>query len=177
MSRINSVQAPQGRAKDLLDQVQKAFGAVPNIFRIMANSPATLEAFLNFNGGLAKGTLSPALRAQIALAVAGANSCDYCASAHTALGKKAGLTGPDLSASLKSKSGDPKVQAALTFAKNVVNLKGNVTDADLRLLRDNGYSDGEIVEIVANVAVNIFTNYFNHVAKTEIDFPLVKAAA
>jgi len=179
MSRIPPVDhaAASGEAKELLDGVKGALGVVPNIFATMVQSPKVLEGFLALNSALGQGQLSAQLREQIALTVAGANGCDYCASAHTALGKGAGLGGQDLADSLRGRSGDAKTQAALTFAATVVSQRGRVGDADVQALRSAGYADGEIIEIVTHVGVNLFTNYFNHIVDTEIDFPVVQSGA
>ena len=175
MQRIPAINASAAPAvtQGLLDAVTKQMGGVPNILATMAQSPAALEGFLGFAGGLSKGSLAPAVREQIALAVAGANTCDYCASAHTALGKGAGLTAQEMTRNLTGESSDPKVAALLSFARQVVSKRGNVSDADLSAFRAAGYGDAAVVEVVAQVALNIFTNYFNHVAGTEIDFPRV----
>ena len=149
----------------------------PNLMKGMANSPAALKAYLDFSGALAGGELDPALREQIALTVGAANQCEYCVSAHTAIGKGAGLSNDELVNARNAISGDPKAKAALTFARVVVDAKGNVTNGDLQTLKAAGYSEGEVVEIVAHVGLNIFTNYFNHVAQTEVDFPKVALAA
>ncbi len=169
---IDPAQA-QGKAKMLLDGVHKKLGVTPNLMRTMAQSPAVLEAYLGFGQALAGGSLSPQLREQIALTVAGANACGYCASAHTALGKRLRITDVELNANLHSQSGEPKVQAALHFARRIVDERGWVSDDDLTRVRDAGYTDGEIAEIIATVAANIFSNYFNHIAQTEVDFPVV----
>ena len=104
------------------------------------------------------------------------NGCDYCASAHTVMGKGAGVAEVELALNLKAESTDARTQAALTFAKKVVEARGRVSDADVATLREAGYDDGEIVEIVMHIGLNLFTNYFNHIVDTEIDFPVVKAA-
>ena len=173
MQRINSITTPEGKAKDLLDAVQQKLGATPNIFTAFANAPAALEGYLNFNGALGSGKLTPQIREQIALTVAGLNGCDYCASAHTFLGDKAGVDNAELSANLAGESSDAKTQAALTFASQLVEKRGRVSETDVSAVRDAGYSDEEIVEILAHVALNIFTNYFNEAFKTDIDFPEV----
>jgi uncharacterized peroxidase-related enzyme len=160
-----------GKAKILLDGVQAKLGLTPNIARTMANSPAALDAYLGFSGGLAKGALSAKLREQIALVVAEANGCGYCLAVHTTLGKSQGLTDSEMLDSRQGGAGDPRIAAALGFARKVVRERAQVTDEDVAALRHVGYSNGEIAEIVANVALNVFTNYFNHVAGTEVDFP------
>jgi len=179
MSRIPPVDhaAASGEAKDLLDGVKGAFGVVPNIFATMVQSPKVLEGFLALNTALGQGQLSAQLREQIALTVAGVNGCDYCASAHTAIGKGAGLGEQDLADSLRGRSGEAKTQAALTFVATVVSQRGRVSDAEVQALRAAGYTDGEIIEIVTHIGVNLFTNYFNHIVDTEIDFPAVQANA
>ena len=120
---------------------------------------------------LAGGGLPRRLREQIALAVGEANACAYCVAAHTAMGRRAGLTEQETKEARRGSSHDTKERAALEFARKVVEDRGVVADADLERIRRAGYNDGEIAEIVANVALNIFTNYFNHVAGTEVDFP------
>ena len=171
---INPEQA-QGKAKELLDGVQKSLGMVPNIISTIANSPAALEAYLTSGKAFSGGRLDAKLREQIALTVAGENTCDYCASAHTALGKMAGVDDVELARNLSGDSSNHQIDAVLKFAKTVVAKRGFVSSADLQKIRDTGYDDGEIIEIVAHVTQNIFTNYVNHIADTEIDFPIVKA--
>ena len=137
----------------------------------MAHSPAVANAYLGFSQTLATGTLRPRLREQIALVVAEANQCGYCIAAHTALGKAAGLTEEETRAARRADSAVEKERVALDFAYQLVQERGIVADADFERVRQAGYTDGEIAEIVANVALNLFTNYFNHVAGTEVDFP------
>ena len=179
MPRIQPVDPAQaeGKQKDLLDAVQKKMGGQPNILRTLAQSPAALESYLSFSAALAGGTLSGKVREQIALAVAGANNCAYCGAAHTAIGKGQGLTDEQATAALAGNAADPKTQAILDFAGAVVEKRGWVEDSDLESARSAGLSDGEIVEVIANVSLNIFTNYFNHAADTEVDFPEVKLPA
>ncbi len=176
MPRINPVDldTAQGRARTLLEGVQKKYGRTPNLLGTFANAPAALEAYLGFSGALAGGSLGADLREQIAVAVAGANGCGYCASAHTAIGKSLGVDAAELDANLQGASSDPKTQTVLDFALAVVERRGWVSDEDFRRVRDAGFSDGEITEIIANVVFNIFSNYFNHVVQTEIDFPVVE---
>ncbi len=175
MQRIMAVNPSDatGKAKQLLDAVKSKLGITPNMMKTMATSPAALEAYLNFSGALATGLLDAKFREAIALAVAQENSCEYCLSAHSALGKMAGLTPGEIASSRESHSADGKREAGLQFAKALVEQRGEVSDAAVQTVKRAGYSDGEISEIVANVAVNIFTNYFNRVAQTEVDFPHV----
>ncbi|MCE9625421.1 MAG: carboxymuconolactone decarboxylase family protein [Deltaproteobacteria bacterium] len=174
MSRIQPNQTPDTKSQELLVGVKKMLGATPNMFTTMAHSSATLGVFVGALGALSGSKLTGALREQIALTVAGTNGCDYCASAHTALGKMNKLEESELTRNLDSNSTDPKTQAALSFARKIVEARGRVSDADLQLVRSFGYSEGEIVDMVTVTCINIFTNYFNHIADTEIDFPLVR---
>lgn len=178
MARLIAVDPAKasGKAKELLDKVKAKLGITPNSMRTMANSPAVLEGYLVFSNALAGGSLSAKLREQIALAVAETNGCEYCLSAHTATGKIVGLTENEILSSRQTASTDPKVDAALKFAKTIVARRGEVTDDDLIRIRQAGYSDGETAEIIANVVLNIFTNYLNQAAQTEIDFPKVAFA-
>ena len=178
MPRIQPIDPAQaeGKAKALLDGVHKTLGMTPNLMRTMANSPAVLDAYLGFGKALAGGSLSARLREQIALAVAGANGCEYCAAAHTALGKMLGLDSAELAANLEARASDPATAATLRFARVIVLERGWVDDVELARVREAGYGEGEIAEIVAAVALNIFSNYFNHVAESEVDFPPVALA-
>lgn len=178
MPRLNAVDPARatGKAKDLLDAVKAKLGLTPNMIRTMAGSPAVLEGYLGFGTALGGGSLPLGLREQIALAVAEANRCDYCLSAHTALGRLAGLKDEETARSRKGASADPKEDAALKFAIAVVAGKGDVADEEFARVRRAGFSDGEIAEILAHVALNVFTNYFNKAAETAIDFPRVEAA-
>jgi uncharacterized peroxidase-related enzyme len=177
MSRIQipaSVEAAPTASRPLLEAVKKQFGVVPNLFRLVSNSPAALEGYLGLFGALGKGALPAATRARIALAVAEANSCGYCVAAHTYLGKGvAKLQAGEMLANRAGRSGDASADAAVRFAAKVTRDRAQVTDADLRALRDAGYDDAQIVEIVLHVALNVWTNYVNKVAETEIDFPAV----
>lgn len=176
MSRIHQI-APDsatGKAKELLDAVHGKLGLVPNITRAMANSPAVLEGYLGLSGALGKGSLSAKNREQIALAVGQANHCDYCLAAHSAIGKMVGLTPDQILDSRRGTAIDPKADAVIRFARKLVDERGRVSDADVAEVRAAGLNDGGIAEVVANVALNIFTNYFNHVAETDIDFPKVE---
>lgn len=157
------------------DAVQKQLGTVPNMMRTMAQSPSVLEAYLGFGAALRRGVLPAALQEQIALIVGECNECDYCLSAHTALGHGTGLSSEQLTASREGRDGDPRVAAALQFARTAVERRGAVTDQELARVRAAGFTDPEIVEILAHVGLNTFTNYFNRAAQTEIDFPRVTA--
>lgn len=169
---IDSETAPE-TTRAVLEKVRTSLGMIPNLYRTMANSPMVLEGYLNFRGALIKGALPRALWEQIALVVAQDNDCQYCVSAHTLRGKKLGLSEAELKANRYADSSDPKTAAALRFAGLVVQQQGHVSDEDLIDVRNAGYGDAEIAEIVGHIALNMFSNYFNHVAQPELDFPPV----
>lgn len=173
-----SIETSPAAAQPLLEAVKKQLGAVPNLFRVVGNSPAALEGYLGLNGALAKGELQAATRERIALAVAAVNGCDYCLSAHTYLGKNlAKLSDTEIAANRDGSSTDPKADAAVRFAVKVTTARGHVSEADVQAVKLAGYSDAQVIEIVLHVALNTLTNYVNEVAKTEIDFPVVNAKA
>lgn len=166
----------QGQAKELLDAVAATFGAVPNLFRVAAQSPAALDGLLKLFGAVGAGVLSAKVRESIALAVAEANGCDYCLSAHSAISRNAGLSGGEIEAARQARSDDAKTARLLAFAVGLVKRRGLVSRTEVENLLNSGVSAGEVVEVVANVALNTFTNTLNHVAGTEIDFPVVRSA-
>jgi uncharacterized peroxidase-related enzyme len=178
MQRIAAVNPAEatGKAKQLLDAVQAKLGMTPNLMKTLATSPAALEAYLNFNTALSAGHLDAKFREEIALAVAQANSCEYCLSAHSAIGKMAGLKPEEIATSRKAHSSDAKRDAGLQFVQALVIERAMVSDQSIAQVKAAGFSDGDIAEIVANVALNILTNYFNHVARTDVDFPRVSLA-
>jgi uncharacterized peroxidase-related enzyme len=162
-------------SQPLLDAVEKSLGAVPNLFRLLALSPTVLEGYLGQNAALGK-TLDLKTRERIALAVAQINGCDYCLSAHTYLGLNlARIDADEILAARKGRSADAKADLAVSFAAKVASERGRVAHADIEGLRNGGYSDAQIIEIVALVAENTFTNFVNNVVETEIDFPVVTA--
>jgi uncharacterized peroxidase-related enzyme len=176
MQRLSAInpESATGKAKTLLDRVQTKLGMVPNLMRTMANSPAVLEAYLTFKEALTGGVLSIRLRERIALTVAEVSGCDYCLAAHSAVGRMVGLSEEGIQDSRKGVSPDSKVEAALRFAQQVVEKRGRVADHSISRLRRAGYGDEEIIEIIANVSLNLFTNYINLAAQTTVDFPAVK---
>lgn len=161
------------RSSTILRKVDAAVGMIPNLHRVLAHAPAALDAYVGTLGALSRGNLEPALREQLAVAIAGSNRCDYCASAHTMLGTAAGVEREELRRNLGGESNDPRVAAALGFARSLVEHTGAVSDEQLRVARDAGLSDAELVEIVAHVGVNVFTNTLNRLARTPIDFPSI----
>jgi uncharacterized peroxidase-related enzyme len=139
--------------------------------RAMANAPAVLDGYLQLSGALGKGTLPARARERIALAVAKANDCDYCLAAHSAIGRMVGLTADQIRDSRLGAAVDPKADALVRFARKVVDTRGGVGEGDLDAIRAAGFDDAAIAEVVANVALQVFTNYFNRTAETDLDFP------
>lgn len=176
MSRLDVIDPKfaTGEAKQLLDAVQNGLGMVPNFIRVLANSPPALKAFLGLHGIAGSGSLDPLTRERIALAVAQQNSCQYCVSAHTAIGRKTGLDNQEILANRKGRSADPKAEAALAFARALVEHMGEVSNAEIGAVRTAGHSDAEIVEIITHVAMNIFTNLIGKATRVEIDFPRIE---
>jgi len=175
MNRVQLIAADHAapKSKVLLDQITSAFGATPNMFRAVANSPAALGGMWGFFGALGGGVIGAKLGEQIAVAVANRNACEYCLAAHTALGRKAGVGAQEMAAAQLGESADPRTAAALHFALKLVNERGQVTDADVQALRQQGFDDEHIVEILAHVALNLFTNYVNVAFAVPVDFPKV----
>ncbi len=177
MSRIptpSSIDTSPAASQPLLQAVQQQLGAVPNLFRLVGNSPAALEGYLSMSDALAKGALPAPTRERIALAVAEINGCNYCLAAHTYLGKNLAKLGDDeMAANRGGTSLDAKADAAVRFAAAVTHERGHVGEAALQAVRAAGYTEAQIVEIVMHVALNTWTNYINEVAATDIDFPKV----
>tara|TARA_R110000744_G_C19357100_1_gene560980 strand:+ start:913 stop:1461 length:549 start_codon:yes stop_codon:yes gene_type:complete len=179
MSRIEplTIENAPPAAAEILGAIKNKIGMVPNIYGAMAHSPAALGAKLAFDQAMGESALSPAVKEQLAMVIAGTNACDYCASAHTAIGKGAGVDADELNKNLSGNASDPKVQALLTLARSIVTDRGRISDIELSDARNAGITEAELVEVIAAVAINTFTNYFNHIAATEIDFPVVRTAA
>lgn len=176
MSRVPLIDraAAGGDTRALLDQVQAAFGTTPQMFRATANSPAALKAMWGFFGALGGGTLSPKLGEQIAVAVADRNGCHYCLAAHTLLGRKVGASADEMAAAQMAQSSDPHSAAALRFALQLVESRGQVSATQVQALRDAGFDDAQVVELIAHVALNLFTNYLNVALDVPVDFPGVR---
>lgn len=172
---VPSTDQTPATALPLLDAVHRQLGVVPNLMKTLAHSPAALEGYLSLNGALARDSLGAPTRERVALAVAAFNGCGYCLSAHSYLAAHlAKLDAGEIEANRLGRSSDPKAAAALRFATQVVAQRGKVSDGELVAVRDAGFSDAEILEIVAHVALNTLTNYVNEVAGTAIDFPVVR---
>jgi len=173
---IITLEEAKGKARSLLSDVQKKLGLVPNMTRVMANSPATLEAYLQFSSALEGGSLDAKCRERIALETAEANQCEYCLSAHSAIGKMVGLDDDEILDSRRAYARDAKTNAALRFSRVVLEARGVVSEADIEAARKGGLADGEIVEVVGLTVLNIFTNYFNTAFQVDVDFPRVSPA-
>ena len=158
-----------GKAKELFEGPLK--GKHLNFFKGLANSPTALQAYLSTSGALAEGQLSAQEREVIALTIGEANTCDYCVAAHTAMGRMAGLSQEQTIAARKGCMDDSKLGALVRFVAALHEKKGHVSDEDLASFRNAGYSDGQVAEVLAAYGLNVFTNYFNHVNKTNIDLP------
>jgi uncharacterized peroxidase-related enzyme len=163
-----------GPAKQLFDGVQAKLGVVPNLFRVLGNAPSALAGYLSFGAALADGGFDAKLREQIALTVAESNQCGYCLSAHTFVGRKVGLSEQDIADARHANAAGERANAILKLARSIVVRRGEVTDEELDRARAAGLSEGDVIETVANVALNIFSNYVNHIAGTVVDFPEVK---
>lgn len=175
MSRIAVIEKNNANNEQLalLEAIENQLGMIPNFLKVFANSPTALKAFLGLHGIAGDGELNPQTRERIALAVAQKNSCQYCVSAHTAIGHKAGLTGEEIEANRAGTSQDAKAAVAVKFANALVEHNGEVTTAELQELRIAGYSDAEIVEIITHVGMNVLTNILGKASRIEIDFPKV----
>ena len=176
MSRINVIDHHNANAeqKDLLDAIASQLGSVPNFLKVFANSPAALRAFLGLHGIAGEGSLDAPTRERIALALAQQNACEYCLSAHSAIGRKAGLDGEEIAANRAGTSRDSKAAVAVKFARAVAEHSGEVTNAEILAVRNAGYSDADIVEIITHVGMNILTNMVGKASRVEIDFPRVE---
>ena len=180
MSRINTpktiAESPE-KSRPVLENVNRMMGSVPNIFRLIGNSPAVLEGYVAVSGALTKGDLDPATRERIAIAIANVNGCKYCNSAHTYLGSKlAKLSDEEIHENRHGRSNDPKADVAVKFAVEAARSRGNISQERLSEVLDAGYSEAEALEIVGHVALNTLTNYVNEIFQTEIDFPVAELA-
>lgn len=164
-----------GKSKELFNAVQNKLGFIPNLIKVFGNSPATLQGYLSLGEITGSGNFNAKFREQLALAIAEENSCNYCLSAHTAIGKMSGLTEGEIELNRQGQASDAKTQAGLEFARLVTRNRGVVSNEALETFKAAGYNDEDVLEIVLNVVANTLTNYVNHIAETEIDFPAVEA--
>ena len=176
MPRLNSVDPLKatGKTKELLDMVQQRTGRIPNMVRLMANSPAALGGYLNLATALAGSTLSAEVRDSVAILVAADGESDYTLAAVSALARKSGLSDDDIEAAQRARARDPRTSAALRFSEHLLEKRGHVSGSELDTL---SFTDGKVAEIVAAVVLNIYRNYFNLVAAPEIDFPFPNRSA
>mgnify|MGYP005806220143 FL=1 len=176
MSRVQIVdpQTAPAPARNLLDAVQAQLGVTPNFIRVLANSPKALEGFLGLYGAASGFALDKATQERIALAVAEGNGCQYCVSAHTAIGRHAGLTNDEMALNRRGGSGQARAAAVVAFAKALNDSRGEVTTAEFDAARAAGLTDGELVEVIAVVALNVFTNILGKATRVEIDFPKIE---
>lgn len=177
MQRIKALdpKVATGKSKKLFDEIHSNLGMVPNMMRTMGNSPAVLSGYLSFNEALGESSIGAELGELIAITIANVNSCNYCNAAHSFIGEKLVSIDNDLiNAARTGKVSDEKTQTALSFAKTLVIQKGKISIEDVSLLKEAGFTEGEIAEIIAHVALNIFTNYFNNAVSVEVDFPEVE---
>lgn len=175
MPRINPIDlttAPAG-TKATLDAVKAKIGMIPNLHSTLAHAPAALNGYLALGEALANGQLTPRQREIVALAAGQANQCQYCVSAHTLIGKGAGLSPAAIRDARDGKASDAQDNAVATLVGRLIDTRGAVSDSDLSTARQAGLDDGRILEVVVHVAMNVLTNFTNNVAQTTIDFPLV----
>lgn len=175
MSRIPLVSAEHANAEQqaLYAAIQAELGVVPNFLKVFAHSPDALRAFLGLYGITKQGSLAATTRERIALAIAQQNSCEYCLSAHTALGKKAGLSHEEIEANRAGSSLDAQAAVAVNLARSLMEHHGEITTAELLEARAAGFSDSDIVEIITHVGLNLLTNMIGKASRVDIDFPKV----
>ncbi len=173
MQRLHSVnvESAQGKTKELFNKVENAFGVIPNTVKVMANSPAVLESFLNFSSSMSELAIGEKLHNQVKLSTSESNSCDYCTSLLCFVAPTAGLSTEDILSGRTGYSENEKIQAGLKFAEQILEKKGKLDDEELEAVKQAGFSDEEIVEIVASVVLGCFTNFLNNLADTELDIP------
>ncbi len=176
MSRINVVtdETANAEQKELYAAITSQLGMVPNFLKVFANSPAALKAFLGLHSIAGEGSLDGMTKERIALTIAEKNACEYCVSAHTAIGRGAGLSNDEMAANRDGTSQDAKAAVAVKFAKALAEHNGEVTSAEILEVRNAGYDDAEIVEIITHVGMNIMTNILGKASRVEIDFPKVE---
>jgi uncharacterized peroxidase-related enzyme len=166
-----------GKSKEYFTAIEKQLGMVPNMMRTMGNSPAVLNGYLSFSGALNESSIGSKLGELIAITVANANNCDYCNAAHSFIAEKlVNLPANAIELAREARSQDLKAEAALQFAKKLAEKKGRISQQDFNALKNAGYTDAGIAEIMAHVALNVFTNYFNIATEVVVDFPKVKLA-
>lgn len=173
MPRLNVVTPEQatGQTKELYNAIERAVGGIPNIYQGVGNSAAALEGVLHIGEVLKKGRLTSAEIEAIKLAVSETYGCNYCLAAHSLLGKKAGLTDEEVISIRRGASQKPKIGALVKFVNAVIQPQARVSDDEVRAVRTAGYNDAQIAETLLTVAQTVFTNLFNRVHQTPLDFP------
>jgi uncharacterized peroxidase-related enzyme len=166
----------QGQTQALFDAVKAKMAKVPNMMKTMAHSPTLLEGYLALSGALSKEVLPEVVRQQIALSVSQENGCEYCLSAHTLLGWHAGVTHEQVLLARQGEAKDAKQQAVLTLAQNIVENRGDISDEQFGAAREAGVSNAELAEVVGHIALTTLTNFFNQLARADVDFPRVSAS-
>lgn len=176
MARIHLVSGESANPEQqrLFEAIRSQLGMVPNFLRAFANSPAALNAFLGLHSIAGAGSLDPRTRERIALALAQQNSCEYCLSAHTAIGRKAGLDNAEMQANRSGSSDDETAAVAVRFARSLVTHMGDITTGELQEMRDAGYGESDIVEVITHVGMNLLTNLLGKAGRIDIDFPRVE---
>lgn len=159
-----------GAVKRLFSEIQTKFALVPNLFRVLANAPAALEGLMGLSAALGGGALDETIREQLALAIAESNLCAYCVNTHSTIAAKLGLNEPEIDQARRARATDARIDAILKLARAIVVQRGELNDADFARARAT-LTDSEIIETVANVALNIFENYMSHVSRVPTDFP------
>jgi uncharacterized peroxidase-related enzyme len=174
MNRIALVTEPDDpEVKETLGALKRTYGRVPNFYAVLAQSPAALRALVAFDHAIDNGGLDAKLAEHIALLAAQANRCEYCLSAHSAAGRAAGLSADEISGARIGQASDRRTAMALRVAKEMLEKAGDVTDETLAAARDEGFGDAELVELLALLTSNIFSNYLSRLARTEIDYKRV----
>ena len=173
ITQLKKEEVPQG-SLEMLGGIQQKFGRIPNVFKVMANSPAVLKSYLEYSGALQNASLDAKIAEKIAVMTAAQNGCEYCLSVHSFIQAQMGESEKEILNNRNKISVDTKTQAALEFAYSVLKNAGNVTDEELENIKAEGFSEAEVLEIVAAVVLNILTNSLNNLAKPVLDFPKLK---
>jgi uncharacterized peroxidase-related enzyme len=174
MPRMRQIEVEQasGLVRNLFGKVEKSLGLIPNMFRCMANSTMGFDGFLKLNASLMAGKLGGRLQKLVILATSEFNGCEYCVAAHTKMAQDGNLlTDQECLDARRFQAADPREAAILGFVRHVLETKGKVTDGDLAALRNKGFEDEEMVEILGTMALATYTNYISSVGQPDLDFP------
>ncbi len=167
---LHTVQTAPESSRAKLAEIEKAWKFVPNLHRILAESPVTLEAYDTLFGLVAKSSFSPAEQQVAYLAINVLNECEYCTSGHSVLANMSGVA-PDAIEALRTAApiADPRLQALRVFAEAVVRERGFVGDAAVDSFIAAGFTKAQVLEVVTIVATKTISNYANHITKTPLD--------